>query len=216
LCIEIINELLPFSLLLKSLVNDIELVLPGGLLVLGLLTGFRHSIETDHVAAISTIVTTDINRKGLLRVSYIGILWGIGHTIALLVVGFIILIFAINIPSEMTNILEFIVGVVLIYLAITTITGLNINKFLKGVICTNKTHNHPHIHIETHTIHSYLHTHNNKNSHHHHEHKSIIVGIIHGLAGSGALILLVLSTINSAEVGIMYIAIFGFLALVQS
>jgi ABC-type nickel/cobalt efflux system permease component RcnA len=187
--------------------SDIELVLPGGLLVLGLLTGFRHSIEADHVAAISTIVTSDINCKGILRLSYIGILWGIGHTIALLVVGFIILILAINIPSEMTNVLEFIVGIMLIYLAITTITGLNISKFLRGIFVKNKGHNHPHIHIETNTIHSHLYTHNNKN--HHHEHKSIIVGVIHGLAGSGALMLLILSTINSTEVGIMYIAIFG-------
>lgn len=204
---EIINELLPFSLLLKSLMSDIELVLPGGILVLGLLTGIRHSIEADHIAAISTIVTSNINRKGLLHVSYIGILWGIGHTTALMSVGFIILFFAINIPSEMTNILEFIVGVMLIYLAIAAITGLNISKFIKGIIHTNKAHNHPHIHIETHTIHSHPHLHNNKN--HNHEHKSIIVGIIQGLAGSGALMLLILSTINSAEVGIIYIAVFG-------
>lgn len=203
---ELINDFLSSTGLLKSFYNNIELTLPGGILALGLITGFKHSIEADHIAAISTIVTTDNRRKKFLHIPYIGLLWGLGHTIALLSIALIIMVFSIHIPSEMSNLFEFIVGVMLIYLAVTAIIGVKLNKFIKGIRHTNF-HKHPHMHMKTKTIHTHLHNHNNNE--HNHGHRSIIVGMIHGLAGSGALMILVLSTISSVEIGLLYIVVFG-------
>lgn len=196
---------------IKSLQINFDTTSPFGILLLGLVTGMRHALDADHVAAISSIISTKKN-IGFHHLPFIGIFWGIGHTIALLFAGIIVLIFAINIPKEISETLEVGVGIILIYLAITAISGFSIIKLFKGILHKGELHTHTHIHPETNVIHNHIHTHE-KN--HYHEHRSLIIGIIHGLAGSGALLLVILSTINSIPLGLVYIAIFGLGSIVS-
>lgn len=181
--------------------GNISAAAPAGLLFLGLITGLRHSIEADHVAAVSTLVAT--GRTKLSRAPLLGLFWGLGHTAALFVAGLIVLLLAISIPEKVSGALEFGVGMMLIFLGVTTLTGFKLGKFLRGIKRGN--HEHVHVHKDTGVIHSHEHDHHD----HRHGHKSIIVGMVHGMAGSGALMLVVLSTISSIPLGLAYIAIFG-------
>jgi ABC-type nickel/cobalt efflux system permease component RcnA len=148
-------------------------------------------------------------KKKLRQAPVLGALWGLGHTASLFAAGLIVLILAINIPEKVSNTLEFGVGVMLVYLAITTLTGFNIGKFVKGLLHHDKTHSHPHSHKEYDVIHTHEHNHYHYEKEHQHGHKALLVGMIHGMAGSGALMLVVLSTIGSIPLGLAYITIFG-------
>ncbi len=159
------------------------------ILVLGFMLGLKHALDADHVVAVSAIVSEN---KNLKKSSLLGIFWGFGHTFTLLLVGLIVLIFKISIPQAVALSLEFLVGVVLVVL---------------GLSVLQKVHLHYHLHEEGKHIH--VHTHEHENSHSH-EHKSFAVGMVHGLAGSGALMLLVLATIDTVAQGVFYILIFGF------
>jgi high-affinity nickel permease len=200
----------PFNHLIELAFAPLEGTLsataPVGLLLLGLVTGLRHSMEADHVAAVSTIVATTGGKKRLRRAPLLGLMWGLGHTVTLFVAGLIVLLLAISIPEQVSGRLEFGVGLMLIFLGATTLTGFNLGKFLRGIVRRDQKHSHEHMHKESGVVHSHEHDHHNE---HHHSHKSLIVGMIHGMAGSGALMLVVLSTISSIPLGLAYIAIFG-------
>ena len=90
------------------------------------------------------------------------------------------------------------------FLGVTTITGWSIGKFFKGLRDQKSSHKHIHHHRGRCSFHGHVH-----DAEHGHGHKSLIVGMVHGIAGSGALLLIVLSTINSIPLGLAYIAIFG-------
>ena len=188
--------------------SNINLAAPIGILLLGLVTGLRHSIEADHVAAVLSVVAS--NRKNIKRASMLGAIWGLGHTVSLFVVGLVVLILAVNISETISSRLEFGVGVMLLFLGVTTFTGWSIGNFFKGLRhqkSSSSTSSHKHIHYhQGDVVHSHGHTHD---SDHRHGHKSLIIGMVHGMAGSGALLLIVLSTINSIPLGLAYIAIFG-------
>ena len=101
-----------------------------------------------------------------------------------------------TIPETIALSLEFIVGIVIILLGIFVIKDVFVNK--------------KHIHLHTHEGKKHMHVHSHKDSKSHiHYHKSFAVGLLHGMAGSAALMLLVLSTMNSAVVGLIYILLFG-------
>jgi hypothetical protein len=192
------------EMMFAPLEGNINTVAPAGLLLLGLITGLRHSMEADHVAAISTMVAAGRNK--LSRAPLLGMMWGIGHTATLFVAGLIVLLLAISIPEKVSGTLEFGVGIMLVFLGATTLTGLNLGKFLRAIIgLSNQTHVHVHAHKDTGVVHSHDHDHHD----HRHGHKSLVVGMVHGMAGSGALMLVVLSTINSVPLGLVYIALFG-------
>lgn len=196
----------PFNHLIEALFAPVEAGItdatPVGVLLLGLVIGLKHAMEADHVAAVSTIVAS--NDKKLRRAPILGALWGLGHTATLFVAGLIVLLLAISIPEKVSGTLEFGVGIMLVFLGVTTLTGFNAGKFMRGIFRSH-THEHMHIHEDTGIVHSHEHDHHN----HRHGHKSILIGMIHGMAGSGALMLVVLSTINSVPLGLAYIAIFG-------
>ncbi len=194
--------LAPLFTVFEILEANINIAAPSGILLLGLVTGLRHSMEADHVAAVSTMIAS--NNGNVKRASILGAIWGLGHTSALFIVGLIVLLLAVNIPHEISNRLEFGVGIMLIFLAITTLTGLNIGRMFKGIRGGKNAHSHPHSHNDFVHIHTHTHAGN-----HHHTHKSLIIGMIHGMAGSGALMLVVLSTIQSVPLGLAYVAIFG-------
>lgn len=187
--------------------SNINVAAPTGILLLGFVTGLRHSIEADHVAAVLSVVAT--NHKNIKRASMLGAIWGLGHTASLFLAGLVVLLLAVNISETVSNRLEFGVGIMLLFLGVTTLTGWNIGKFLKGLRhqkSSSSSHKHIHHHHQDNVVHSHGHVHD---AEHGHGHKSLIVGMVHGMAGSGALLLIVLSTINSIPLGLAYIAIFG-------
>jgi ABC-type nickel/cobalt efflux system permease component RcnA len=178
------------------------------LLVVSFGLGLKHAIEPDHLAAVSTIVS---DRKNIWSASLVGGLWGVGHTISLFVAGILVILLHFEISERMAQVLEFCVALMLIALGIDTL-----RKLLRGGQIhwhTHQhgglTHAHPHIHDEA-TAHS---KEGPAEEDTHHGLKlsprPLIVGMIHGLAGSGALMLLILSTIPSSAVGITYILVFG-------
>lgn len=172
------------------------------ILLLGFLLGLKHATEADHLAAVSTIVT---ERKSLLSSSIVGGLWGLGHTISLVIAGIFVLLLNFQISEQTERILEAIVGVMLILL------GLNV---LRRIVQGAQMHFHPHEHGSLRHAHPHLHdagTEDDPTSHHglSFSPKAIVIGMVHGLAGSAALMLLVVPTIESRALGLIYIIVFG-------
>lgn len=218
----------PIFSVFQILEGGINVAAPTGILLLGLITGLRHSLEADHVAAVSTMISAASSKRKLRQAPMLGALWGLGHTTSLFIAGLVVLLLAINIPQKVSGMLEFGVGIMLIFLAATALTGFNIGKFFRVAIRRENIsngekeednpqsikdhhyyHEHPHFHKENHVALIHTHPHDHNMEAHRHGHKSLIVGMIHGMAGSGALMVIVLSTINSIPLGLAYIAIFG-------
>ncbi|MFQ5803478.1 MAG: sulfite exporter TauE/SafE family protein [Candidatus Methylomirabilales bacterium] len=165
----------------------------------GLSLGMEHALDADHVVAISTIVSES---RSLFRSLLIGIVWGIGHTATLLVVGLFLLFFRITPPPWVAFSAEFLVGIVLILLGVQILWKYN----------KKRTHVHFHHHGDEMHIHFHSHEATDAHAHEHHEphmRKPLFVGLAHGVAGSGALMLVVLSKIQSALMGAFYILAFG-------
>jgi len=175
-------------------------------LVLGILLGSKHSLDPDHVVAVSTIVS---EYKNPLRSFWVGISWGLGHTTTLLIIGIVIIALRLTIPERMALLFEFAVGVMLVGLGIQVIYSFR----------KKKVHQHAHGHEEE--AHHHFHSHSKSPEHvpeHHDTHgigkpflrrKSYLIGLVHGLAGSAALTLLVLASIESPIAALAYIALFG-------
>jgi len=168
---------------------------------LGLLLGIQHALDPDHLIAVSTIVSEQRNFKWA---SLIGAFWGLGHTTTLFIVGMLVIGLRVTIPPRLGSGLELLVALMLVIL------GVNV---LRKSFGAERVHLHTHSHNpETHT---HFHVHENPKQDHGHGHpfkamrRPFIVGMVHGLAGSAALMLLVLSTIESPLGGLLYIVIFG-------
>jgi high-affinity nickel permease len=175
------------------------------LLFIGFLIGMRHALEADHVAAVATLATTTDSLKSAVKQ---GAVWGLGHTIALFLFGSIVILTDIVMPETMALGLEFIVGIMLLVLGIDVI-----RKMIR-----DKVHFHTHQHGKN-KQHFHAHKHKNETLHdpkqHQHKHsskfprKALFIGLMHGMAGSAALILLTLQTVTSPLTGLMYILLFG-------
>lgn len=168
-------------------------------LMIGFILGIKHAIEPDHVIAVSTIVS---KTKKLWTSSIAGIFWGIGHTLTLFVVGMVFIFMKKEIPVEWALSLEFAVGIMLVYLG------------LSSVIFAEKKNIHCHYHEHDGQKHKHFHSHGQIKGHKHAHKKisylkSVFIGLVHGLSGSAAMILLTMTTVkNPLEAGI-YIVIFG-------
>jgi len=163
------------------------------MLGLGFLLGVEHAFEPDHIVAISSLISKE---KNLKKTTILGAIWGVGHTTTLFLAGIIILTLKITIPKTIALSLEFLVGLVIIFLGFYVIRNIIEKK--------------KHIHKHTHNGRTHTHIHSHKGTDQHtHYHQSFSVGLIHGLAGSAALMLLILSTFNSLIIGIIYILLFG-------
>jgi ABC-type nickel/cobalt efflux system permease component RcnA len=171
-------------------------------LTLGLILGLKHAVEADHLAAVTTIVT---ERKSLWSSTLVGGLWGIGHTIPIVVVGLIVILLRIEIKEYVGLSLEFCVGLMLIALGTNALwkaaharqTHLHAHEHGGHV------HAHPHFHTAAETAEA--HTHHNFTLHL----RPLLVGVLHGLAGSAALVPLVVAEIRSPFVGLFYMLVFG-------
>ena len=106
LILELSQSISILYFILTDFYKNFETTIPISMLILGLLTGIRHSFESDHVAAVSTIVLHEKSKK-LTKISILGAIWGLGHTIALFVGGIVVLFLSINIPEQISNTLEF-------------------------------------------------------------------------------------------------------------
>jgi sulfite exporter TauE/SafE len=171
-----------------------EITLANALL-LGFILGMRHALDADHVVAVATFVS---RHSSVLRSSLTGLSWGIGHTLSLAFVGGGILAFKLTIPERLALSLEFVVGVVLVLLGAPLVWRL----------VTGRAHVHLHRHRDR--LHLHAHDHQEATEHRHrHLRKPLLVGMVHGLAGSGALTLMVVSALSSLAQGLIFLLVFG-------
>jgi high-affinity nickel permease len=195
------------------------------IIAVGFFLGMRHATDPDHVIAVTTIVT---RQRQLRRAAMTGAFWGVGHTLTIFVVGSMIILFNVVIPARLGLSMEFSVALMLIVLGI-----MNVAAFMRSTsaISANATdsgvgHVHPHAHGD------YVHTHAHGHSPETHSHRSertplalldrlfgklalyrpvrpFIVGVVHGLAGSAAVALLVLAAIPNPRWAVVYLVVFG-------
>ena len=176
------------------------------ILAVGLVFGLKHATEVDHVVAVSTIVS---QQRNVWRSTLVGAMWGAGHTASLLITGVIVLSLRIAIPERVSNWLEFCVALMII--------GLGAIALWRSLLKRNDVHVHEHSHDGVSHVHIHFHetaTRHQKARAHSHAIsavgiKPVLIGAVHGLAGSGALTLLVLTQLQSAWVGFFYLAVFG-------
>ena len=175
---------------------------------LGLILGIRHSTDADHVVAISTIVS---KQRSIRNAAFIGSVWGIGHTITIFVVGALIILFGIEIPPRVGLSMEFSVAIMLILLGLLNLTGIMqmLTSRLTPVIA-NRTNTV--IPDEGHARRTRIER-SLENSVGrlgvYQCARPLVIGLVHGLAGSAAVALLVLSTIHSPVWATVYLLIFG-------
>src|SRR5215471_17655876 len=196
------------------------------IVAIGFFLGMRHATDPDHVIAVSTIVTREHSIK---RSALIGAAWGIGHTLTILAVGGAIILFRITLPPRVGLAMELAVAVMLIVL------GLRNLRPLINWSAERATARKPHVNEESPHYHAhgdYVHAHQHPQTHNHphdpqrnpvaamdrrfKQHptyqllRPLIIGIVHGLAGSAAIALLVLTTIPNFRWAIAYLSVFGF------
>jgi high-affinity nickel permease len=157
------------------------------ILLLGFALGMRHATDSDHVVAVSTLVSRE---SGLRRAAWLGALWGAGHTLTILAVGIAILLFTLVIPARIGLGMEFTVGVMLVMLGCVNLVGnrrqwesqqpgkSGLDKWLRRSEATRWF-------------------------------RPFAVGLVHGLAGSAAVALLVLATLRDKRWAVAYLALFG-------
>jgi len=191
--------------MIEELIKQLPTATPFFVLVAGFVIGLFHAFEPDHVVAVATqnLKSTQKNSlsffrqigSGAIKSSILGALWGAGHTSSLVLVSLLIFVFSMSIPNEMFSNFEFGVGVMLVILGVFTY----LNRRLIG---------EKHIHTHTHdsVVHAHPHVHDTVHSH---GHKSYIIGCIHGLAGSGSLVVLALSTLHNLQTILSFILVFG-------
>jgi ABC-type nickel/cobalt efflux system permease component RcnA len=191
---------------------------PLSVALLGFFLGIRHATDPDHVIAVTTIVTRLRTTRGAAMV---GLLWGIGHTLTILAVGSAIILFEVVIPPRLGLSMEFSVALILIGLGVWNLRGL-----VRRPAMAADAHSHAHRHGD------YVHTHEHGHGPETHGHRDdatpqarldrlfgrlglyqvvrpLLVGVVHGLAGSAAIALLVLATIRDPVWAIAYLLVFG-------
>ena len=175
---------------------------------LGLILGIKHSTDADHVVAVSTIVS---KQRSIRNAAFIGSVWGLGHTITIFVVGSLIILFGVEIPPRLGLSMEFSVAVMLILLGVLNLTGImqKMTSYLTPLIGEQTISSNPaqgnntklkmekwlDSSIGRFGLYQCL--------------RPLIIGLVHGLAGSAAVALLVLSTIHNPVWATVYLLIFG-------
>lgn len=141
------------------------------ILFLGLLLGVRHAADPDHIVAVSAIVS---RQRSLWRATWVGALWGLGHTATIVAVGSAIIVFKLTVPPRLGLALEFAVGVTLVVLGVSNLvrSERDLPSGTTGL-------------------------------------RAVGLGVVHGLAGSAAVVLLVLATIPHPRWAVAYLAVFG-------
>ncbi len=176
------------------------------ILALGFLLGMRHALDADHLAAVATLATRS---RSVGHTLLQGVAWGTGHTLTLMLFGGAVLVLGLALPARAAQALELAVGVMLVVLGADVLYRL----------WRARVHFHAHRHADG-VAHFHAHSHRDESAPHdpaRHEHRhprgfpgrALLVGMVHGMAGSAALILLSLEALRSPAWGFVYIAIFG-------
>ena len=176
-------------------------------LFLGLLMGMIHALEADHFAAVAAMSVDKSGGKNKMMVR--GAFWGMGHTVTLFLVGGVVIIFGLSLTDADFARLEFAVGVMLVL--------LGVHLFYRLV--RQRIHFHIHTHVDG-KAHLHAHSHageakNHSDLAHDHPHhhkapwKALLVGLVHGAAGSAGLLTLAIATVESPAMAMGYIFIFG-------
>jgi high-affinity nickel-transport protein len=198
-------------------VTDPSLV---SVLLLGLLFGIQHATDADHVVAVATIVS---RTRRFTAGALVGAFWGAGHTLTVTAVGAAILLFDLTVTGPVAQSLELGVALMLIVLGVARIAWI-----FRGSDAVPLRHlGASHAHAGGSALHSHPHAHGGTVHRHPHAHpparllralrtvglaqalRSALVGLVHGLAGSAAIALLVLSTIRGTAAALGYLALFG-------
>jgi ABC-type nickel/cobalt efflux system permease component RcnA len=189
----------------------------------GFLLGMRHATDADHVIAVTTILNRS---RRFAHTTLIGALWGLGHTITVVIVGILIIAFNVVIPAPVGLAMEFAVAVMLIGLGILNLTGA-LRAVTERLTPPAPLHGHPHEHLHAHDPAGDEHAHGHTHLHGHGTDphlggptgvvatfgwyqllRPVAVGLVHGLAGSAAVALLVLATIQDTGTALAYLVIF--------
>jgi high-affinity nickel-transport protein len=184
----------------------------------GFLLGMRHATDADHVIAVTTILSRS---QRFLHSTLIGGLWGLGHTVTVLIVGILIIGFNVVIPPPVGLALEFAVALMLILLGILNLTGA-MRWLTERLTPPAPLHGHAHEHLHAHEAGDDFHPHGHAHLHGHGSDPGLLatfgwfqllrplaVGLVHGLAGSAAVALLVLATIQDTGTAMLYLVIFS-------
>jgi high-affinity nickel-transport protein len=192
------------------------------LIALGFFLGMRHATDPDHVIAVSTIVTRQQTLRGGI---VIGGLWGLGHTLTIVLVGGAIIVFSVVIPPTLGLTMEMTVALMLVVLGLWNLTGI-LQRVRDQLAPGADRHAHAHQHGDY--VHSHRHGHG-RDDHGHGEEQTpqawldrhlsglglyqvlrpLVIGLVHGLAGSAAVALLVLATISDPRWALAYLVLFG-------
>lgn len=201
------------------------------ILAVGFFLGMRHASDPDHVIAVTTIVTRS---KKVGNAALVGAVWGLGHTLTIVAVGACIILFSIVIPPRIGLTMELAVGLMLVLLGIMNLTGMRrqVTETLaqSAVAAGEGGHNHVHTHVHAHGdyVHTHVHGHGLGAHSHSAEHtpvaaidrwmkgvagyrwlRPLLIGVVHGLAGSAAVALLVLAAIPNSRWAVFYLLVFG-------
>jgi high-affinity nickel permease len=191
------------------------------ILAVGFFLGMRHATDADHVIAVTTIVS---RQSSVRRAALTGVVWGLGHTLTILAVGSAIILFGLVIPPRIGLTMEFSVGLMLIVLGTLNLRG--VLRVAETFSPEQKVHSHAHSHGD------YVHTHAHAHEPEAHPHsleqtplarldralgrvsfypflRPLAIGVVHGLAGSAAVALLVLTTIRNPAWAVFYLLVFG-------
>ena len=188
------------------LLEILQLHNPVLIIVAGLTIGLLHAFEPDHLSAVSTQLLHKTNhakesrklqiKRLTISSSLRGMLWGMGHTSSIVLIGLLVAGFSLSIPNDFFIGAEFAVGIMLV--------GLGILTAMNKTIMTRQ-HVHPHSH-DNGISHTHPHSHTGG---HTHGHKSYLIGCVHGLAGSGSLVALTSSAIHGFDMMIYFLLLFG-------
>jgi cytochrome c biogenesis protein CcdA len=167
-------------------------------LALGLFLGVRHATDADHLVAVSTVVTRERSTRSAMLV---GAMWGVGHTVTIVTIGAAIVLFGVVIPARMGLWMEASVAAMLVVLGAmnmvgtTELVGEGAHSPLRTALPAAATLGGKRAVLKGRALAVRI--------------RPFIIGVIHGLAGSATLALLVLTTIGDAGAAIAYLAVFG-------
>lgn len=175
-----------------------------GILGLGFLLGMQHALEADHIAAVSSIAARRTRVGDIVRH---GLTWGLGHTLTLFAFAGVAILLGRAIPEHVARPIETAVGIMLV--------GLGAHVLWR--LWRDRVHFHRHAHGDG-TVHIHGHSHAGEaiphaRAAHAHAHgfrwRTLLVGLMHGMAGSAALLVLAASQASSPAAGLGYVALFG-------
>lgn len=196
------------------------------ILAVGFFLGMRHAADPDHVIAVTTIVTRS---KRVGNAALVGAVWGLGHTLTIVAVGGVIILFSIVVPPRIGLAMELAVGLMLVLLGVMNLAGMRsqVSETLaRAAAADGEVHTHVHAHGDY--VHTHVHGHG-LGAHTHSAERTpvaaldrwlkgvagyrwlrpLLVGIVHGLAGSAAVALLVLAAIPNSRWAVAYLLVFG-------